>query len=274
MIRTLIALGLATICGIACSSPPESPTPGRDTPALDQGEPVQAQAAPAQASDPAREANLAAYERDGARLAEESPGQWVLISGGVTFGPWRTFDEAWAAAETTAGSASHAFLYRAGVDDVDVTFLLSPFGPQRSRWTQIGMRLRRPMKLTMLAVGDVWQRQVNGSTLTAAWGDAGARLVVASPDGAREVTVRGVASGLFEEDLTITASMADELGLGRFEAPGAAYYVDEHWPCRKVVVRLRIPELEIDLPAVAYVLPRELTKGLSSNTWRLRGPQD
>lgn len=253
MIRTLIATALAATCAVACSSPAEP-----------------AQDAPAQAAEPVREANLAAYERDGARLAEESPGQWVLISGGVTFGPWRTFDEAWAAAEATADGASHAFLYRAGVDDVDVTFLLSPFGPQRSRWTQIGMRLRRPMKLTMFAVGDVWQRQVNGSTLTAAWGDAGARLVVASPDGAREVTVRGVASGLFEEDLTLTASMADDLGLDRFEAPGAAFYVDERWPCRKVVARLRIPELEIDLPAVAYVLPRELTNDLPINAWRLR----
>ncbi|MEM9383368.1 MAG: hypothetical protein AAGB93_25725 [Planctomycetota bacterium] len=245
----LLVAALAAACSSTTPDPKDDavPEPGPTPIALDPRAVARAQ-------------NDAAYHRDGARLAAEAPGQWVLIVHGATHGPWASFDDAWRAAEDQAAGAAQAYLYRAGVDDVDVTFALSPFLSSDPNWTQMGRRMQRPLKFTIAAANDTWSRRVDGEVLSATWGNARARFVLRSPDRGTEFVTRGGASGLFTDDLSITEDAAERLGLDVFEAPGVAYYADERWPCRKALVHLAIPELGVDVPGIAYVLPRDLTE--------------
>jgi hypothetical protein len=105
--------------------------------------------------------------------------------------------------------------------------------------------------LTIAAANNVWYR--NDKSVT--WGDMEARLHLFTPEDHAESQVRAVASSLFEGDLTLRPSDATILSLGRFTAPGFAYANDMNTPCKKVLVRIRVPELDIDVPAMAYILP-------------------
>ncbi|MEM6568340.1 MAG: hypothetical protein AAF726_24885 [Planctomycetota bacterium] len=253
-------LSLLTLVTVSCTAP--APTPSAEE------EPAAAAAPAVRPTHEARAANVAAYEREGTRLAAEARGQWVLIAHGEVVGHWPDFDAAWSEAERSASDAAHAYLYRAGIDDIDVTFVLSPFLSSDPGWVQMGRRAQRPQRLTIAAADNTWARKVGAETRSVTWGDDRARFVVTSPDREREAVVHGVASGLFQEDLTITEETAERLGLGRFEAPGRASYAEDRWTSRKVVARLTIPELEVDVPVVAYVLPEELTRPMWSEPTR------
>jgi hypothetical protein len=224
-------------------------------------EPVPSPQAPARDE---RGENHAAWRERGAELAREHPGAWVLIARGAVLGTWREFDAAWRAAEPLAAEVEHAYLYRAGVDDVETTFVLSPFTAERPHWGQLGRRVRRGWHLTIAAVGNTWiigDRQV-------AWGDLEAALTLVNPCTSAEHRVRAVASNLFQEDLTLRPEDARALGLGRFTAPLPAYYSDREHPCEKVLVRVRVPELDIDVPALAFVLPEDVVR---ATAWPTRG---
>ena len=195
--------------------------------------------------------NHLAWEEHGRGIAAESPGSWVLIAGGEVLGTWADFEDAWQEANKLPSEKVHAYLYRAGVDDQPVTFMLSPFRSDQPHWIQLGVRVRRPWGVTISAVNNSWTR----AGRSVAWGDLEARLYIENPDTSKQREVRAVASNLFQEDLTLRRSDVRALGLGRFTAPLPAYYLSEENPCEKVVLTFRIPELDIDVPAVAYVLP-------------------
>jgi len=266
VMQALPTLIVAALAAVACSTTENTPgSAARVEPTVESAPPAKSEVGPAiqptekSPFDLERAENLTVHGARGVTLATEAPGQWVLITRGEVHGPWRDFDSAWSEAQTIAKGALHAFLYRAGLDDVDVEFRLSPFLSSHPRWTQIGYRLGRPMGLTMYAAGDVWSRKVGGKILKAAWGDAGARLTLSDPERRGTAEVRGVRSALFEQDLTITEDAALNLQLGRFEAPGVARYIGRPETCRKVLVRLSIEELEYDVATIAYVLPRSIT---------------
>jgi hypothetical protein len=153
----------------------------------------------------------------------------------------------------------HAYLYRPGIDDVECTFYLSPFLNTNPRWNQLGIRIRRPWKLTIAAAFDTWYR----GDQKISWGDAGAHLRLS--DGVEPTThsVRAVASNMFEYDLTLRQADVDALGLGRFTAPTPAFYNGPDHPCPKVLVQVQIPELDIQAPAMAFVLPESETSQAS-----------
>jgi len=184
------------------------------------------------------------------RLATTHTGSWVLIAGGELLGPWKNFDDAWARAAQIPDEQDHAYLYRLGVDDVDQVFFLSPFLDSDPHWVQLGTRCWGKWGLTIAAANNVWFR--NGKSVT--WGDMEAQLHLFTPEDHAESLVRAVASSLFDGDLTLRPSDATILGLGRFTAPGFAYANNKNTPCEKVLVLIRVPELDIDVPAIAYIL--------------------
>lgn len=241
---------LALLLAAACQSAGTAEDP---EPATQLMPPIAEAAMDARAAQAA--ANHATWELHGARLATESPGQWVLIVGGQVHGPWPKFEHADPAARELAGDAQHAYLYRAGVDDVDVEFVLSPFTNAAPHWQQLGTHVRKGWRLTIAAADNTWYRGAKSVT----WGDMAARVQLESLDGRFRHTLRAVASGIFEDDLTLTAADARALGSGIFRAPGKATYFGFEGACDKQLVRLRIPELDIDCPAMAWVLPEELT---------------
>lgn len=213
------------------------------------------------------EVNHAAWQEIGEELRQKHPGKWVLIASGELQGTWLDFDSAWNVAEELPQQVKHAYLYRAGVDDVECTFHLSPFQNHQPRWNQLGIRVRRPWKLTIAAAMDTWYRDDK----KVSWGDAGARVQLSpastpnreATKGANPYSVRAVASNMFEHDLTLREADVAALNLGRFTAPAPAYYLNKEHPCRKVLVRLSIPELGIEAPAVAFVLPASETEKLA-----------
>ena len=240
---------LAASLLVACSS---TPTPaGPDDESLGNGAGV------ARSVDEIRSSNLTAWKRSAALLAADAAtqGHWVVFTDGEFRGSFEELHEAWEA----AFDAEHALVFRPGIDDVDVTFPLSPFLNNDPRWTQLGTRLWGQFDLMIEAAGNVWHRRDDGRVLSMAWGDAGVRAELASFDGSKSVMTRTVPSGIFEQDLSLTEAQAEALGLGRIEVPGRAYYGSKKWPCRKVLLRVRIPALEIDVPAIGFVLPKELT---------------
>jgi len=81
-----------------------------------------------------------------------------------------------------------------------------------------------------------------------------------NPETSAERRARAVASNMFLQDLTLRPQDARALGLGRFTAPLPALYGVDGLPCEKVILRVRIPEFEIDDPAVAFVLPEEVVR--------------
>ncbi|MBK8978179.1 MAG: hypothetical protein IPM29_19920 [Planctomycetes bacterium] len=204
-----------------------------------------------------RAANVAAFEREGARLATDCPGDWVLIAEGRVRGHWRDFADAWQVAARESGP--HLYLYRAGIDDGDATFVLSPFTNDDPHWTQLGGRFLEPLGLTIGMAPHLWSRQVGGRTLVARWPGDDAHVELVAADGGVSRRTTTVASALFDADVTLTETAATALGAGRIEAPGKAWYASRDWPCRKVLLRVRLPELEIDAPAIGYVLPADLT---------------
>lgn len=247
---------LVALLAIACSTPPPARIPPQETPTHSTAAEPEARTP----LDSARATNAARYEAEREALAAEHPREWILIVGGTAHVLGADANVAWAEAERIAADAEHAYLYRAGLDEGDVEFALSPFFSGDPNWSQFGVRGRRPLKLTLIAAGNVWTRRVGDETLEAAWGDDDARLQLSAPGTAGTSSIRVVASHLFEDDLTITERAARELGVGRFEAPGVARYVGSDAPCRKVPVRVTIPELRAEVPTMAYVLPDEVTR--------------
>lgn len=202
-------------------------------------------------------ANHGYWQNHGAQISSDHHGKWILIADGTLHGQWLDFNSAWKTAHALPAEQSHAYLYRAGIDDVEIKFNLSPFMNNNPRWVQLGVPIRRPWKLTIAAVADTWYR----GDKKVSWGDAGARVeLTAAPDGKQKPhVVRAVASNLFHHDLTLRESDVQALGLGRFTAPAAAIYGHGEQPCRKVVLQIAIPELGIQAPAVAFVLPKAET---------------
>jgi hypothetical protein len=194
--------------------------------------------------------NHDAWVEQGPGLIQDQPGAWVLIANGAVQGTWTDADTAWEQAQALPEDWLHAYLYRAGVDDVEITFSISPFTSQRPHWVQLGRRIRQPWGLTIAAANNTWYRE--GKEIT--WGSMEARLQLENASGSGQYQVQAVASNLFSHDLTIRATDARAMGLGRFTAPLPAFYGDASTPCEKVVLRLRIPELDIDEVAVAFVL--------------------
>lgn len=226
------ALPFLLVC--ACSNPQPAP--------LKEEVPVSLQEA----------RNHMAWEQHGATLAAESPGDWVLIAEGRVLGHWPTFGDAWGEASLLPTSVKHAYLYRAGIDDREPTFTLSPYLNTDPHQVQLGIRVRKPWMLTIAAAGNQWFR--DGKKV--AWGDAEALVHLENPSNGATHAVRAVASNLFEYDLTLRFEDARALGLGRFTAPQAAHLYTPGNPCRKALVVLRIPELDIEAPAMAFVLPQ------------------
>ncbi len=214
---------------------------------------------PATGPEDARAVNHAVYLDRRQVIARRHGREWVLIVNGEVHALGSNSGSAWDEAVRLTGDAAHAYLFRPGIDDLDVTFKLSPFRSSDPNWTQLGIRGRRPLRLTLAAAGNVWSRKVDGRVVQVAWGDANAQLRLTAPGTNASTTVRAVPSNLFDEDLTITEDVAEALGLGPFEAPGVARYIGSELDCRKVPLHFSIPELEAHRHVVAYVLPRAIT---------------
>ncbi|NQU50424.1 MAG: hypothetical protein HQ519_17380 [Planctomycetes bacterium] len=201
--------------------------------------------------------NHAAWLEQGSALAQEQPGDWVLIGDGAVQGTWGDADTAWQQAQSLPEEWLHAYLYRAGIDDVEITFQISPFTSQHPHWVQLGRQIRMPWKLTIAAVDNTWYRDDK----KVSWGSMEARLQLENANGSKQHRVHAVASNMFLHDLTLRAADAEALGLGRITAPLPAFYGSSSKPCNKVVLRLRIPELDIDDIAVAFVFREADTPG-------------
>ncbi len=202
-------------------------------------------------------ANLETWHTQGERLATEAQGEWVLIVAGEIHGPWPSFEDALPVARELCEGARHAFLYRPGVDDRDREFALSPFSSSDPHWNQVGIRWRQQWQIGIAASMNLWNREGH----SVAWGDQEARLRLESIDGKSHHNVRVVASGLFEDELCLAQADARTLGAGVFRVPGRARYAGSTEPCEKLLLRASIPQLEIDGPLVAYVLPASVTAG-------------
>ncbi|MBC8405200.1 MAG: hypothetical protein H8E15_08235 [Planctomycetes bacterium] len=207
--------------------------------------------------------NHATWMEQAPALIQDQPGDWVLIADGAVQGTWSDADSAWEQAQALPEKWLHAYLYRAGIDDVEITFQLSPFTSQRPHWVQLGRQIRMPWKLTIAAVDNTWYRDDK----KVSWGSMEAQLQLENASGSKQHRVQAVASNMFLHDLTLRAADAQALGLGRITAPLQAFYGDASRPCEKVVLRLRIPELDIDEIAVAFVFreadtPSELQESL------------
>ncbi|MFT5288681.1 MAG: hypothetical protein ACI8QS_000425 [Planctomycetota bacterium] len=232
----------------ACGGPAVDPAPTPPVP-----EPAQESEEEESPREAQRLLNHATWEAQQAQLARHH-GSWILIASGEVLGNFPDFGKAWGRAQDLPQTVLHAYLYRAGVDDEPVTFALSPFLSESPHWNQLGRRIRIPWRLTMYAANNSWHR----GEQSVVWGGMEARLMLEDLEETRQLTIRAVASNLFQEDLTLSASDARALELGRFTAPLPAYYQGLDDPCEKVVLRLRIPELDICAPAVAFVLPDHL----------------
>ena len=200
-----------------------------------------------------RAQNLDAYRLFGERLRESQRGQWTVIVDGDISGPFATFDTAVAAADTKNPSALHRFIYRPGVDDHDAEEVLSPWLTGDPNWTQFGRRFHAEQGLTVSA--HTWVRE--GRQLATPDGRGTATLF--APDGKSEsARISAVVSGMFQQELTIPASLGERLGLERFAVPARVRVNQiESWGFA-AHARVVIEELGIDARVVAFLIPNEV----------------
>ena len=195
--------------------------------------------------------NHKVWESHAVDLARKHAGEWTLIAQGKLIGSWPDFDRAWELASALPIEVSHAYLFRAGQDDVETTIQLAPIRFENPNWIHFGMAGMTQMGLVLSFPDNVWE--ANGRKVT--WGEQDARLVIENLSQTLRHQVRAVASTGFQSELTLRPIDAEALDLGRFTAPLPAYPEGGTQACEKVVVRVSIPELEVSLPIVAYVLP-------------------
>lgn len=195
--------------------------------------------------------NHKVWESHAEDLARQHAGEWTLIAQGKLIGSWPDFHRAWEAASALSVQVTHAYLFRAGQDDVETTIQLPPIQLEDPNWIHFGMASMERMGLLLSFPDNVWE--ANGKKVT--WGEQDARLVLENPSRTLRHEVRAVTSTGFQGELTLRPIDAEALDLGRFTAPLPAYPEGGTQACKKVVLRVSVPELEAHFPIVAYVLP-------------------
>lgn len=200
-----------------------------------------------------KQRNHQVWEEQGARLRMEAKGQWVAIADGAVLGHWDSFDDALAVLQFAQDDRSHAYLYRAGIDDMPLQFSLSPFLSTDPHWSQIGRSLAGKWGLTMAAAGNIWERDGK----VAAWGDDNDAQAVFSNTVTGKTYQEGiVVSAMLQGDITLRPAIAEDLKLGEFECPvPATPWGKDEILCRRIPVRVQFPSLEIDSVGMAIILP-------------------
>ena len=192
-----------------------------------------------------------AWESHRAELIREHAGAWTLIARGKMFGAWDDFDDAWEVASSLPVSVVHAYLFRIGIDDVETTIQLPPISSENPLWVHLGLPSMQRIGLKLRFPRNIWM--ANGKEVT--WGEQEARLILQNPGQTLRHEVRAVASSNFMGELTLRPIDAKALDLGRFTAPVPAYLQGSSKPCERIVLRVKIPELDVDLFMMAFVLP-------------------
>ena len=197
--------------------------------------------------------NHRVWKEQGARLRKDAKGQWVAIADGALLGHWESFEDALAVLQFSRKDPGHAYLYRAGIDDLPLEFSLSPFLSTDPQWSQIGRSLAGGWGLTMSASGNVWERGAK----VEAWGnDNDAQAILSHPVSGATYQEGVVISAMLEGDLTLRPAIAEDLNLGNMECPvPATPFGDKDLPCRRIPVRVQFPSLGIDSVGMAIILP-------------------
>ncbi|MGB0953355.1 MAG: hypothetical protein ACPG31_09015, partial [Planctomycetota bacterium] len=200
-----------------------------------------------------KQRNHQVWEEQGARLRTEAKGQWVAIADGALLGHWDSFEDALAVLQFAQHDKSHAYLYRAGVDDLPMQFSLSPFLNNDPHWSQIGRSLAGQWGLTMAAAGNVWER--DGKVV--AWGDDQEAQAIFSNTVSGKTYREGiVVSAMLQGDITLRPSIAEDLKIGAFECPvPASPWGKDEILCQRIPVRVQFPALGIDSVGMAIILP-------------------
>lgn len=198
-----------------------------------------------------RAVNEAVYRKNAASLKSLHAGRWVVIADGVVTASFECFESAVATADRAFPKADHRFVFRPGIDDGDEEFVQSPWSNADPSWIQLGRRFRSDYPLT-LTVSD-WRRDARIHTTHEGRG----AIALGAPGSRPAATARAVCSNLFEQDLTITGSIAESLKLERFSVPGTAFLGShDRIACTKVLCRVTLDDLGIDDVFTAFVIPR------------------
>lgn len=207
--------------------------------------------------DLARARNLALYEREKERLHRDLLGKWVLIADRApeevegAFKPLLVGDTLESVA-ALAPDAKHRFVFRVG-DEGDVTTVASAWHAPRSA----GSGFVRATGLTSFADkgGGVVELRKGEAVVT--FHDASPfpriRVGIERPSGPSPAApeAREVLLGTVGPTLALAPADDERLGLARWEVPGTE--IVGGVPCRRVLVRVSIPELEIVSTVVAAV---------------------
>ena len=201
-----------------------------------------------------RQRNEKAVADAKAEIAKVKPGNWIAVVDGKVLTEFASLDEADQAAENVNANAAHRFIYRPGVDDKQVEFALSPWS-EGPNWVQLGRRFHMNADLTVAA--NTWV--TNGKRVD----DERVKIHSLDTDSSAEIDQKTVVSGMFLYDITLTESIAEKVDINRYATPGVAFL--EGWDakresrCQMGFCRAKIPGLDVDLPVLAFVIPREIT---------------
>ena len=208
-----------------------------------------------------RQRNEKAVADAKAEIAKVKPGNWIAVVDGQVLTQFASMDEADQAAEKVNANAAHRFIYRPGVDDQQVEFALSPWS-DRPNWVQLGRRFHTNADLTVAA--NTWV--TNGKRVD----DERVQIHSLDKGNSTEISQKTVVSGMFLYDITLTESIAEKVGVYRYSTPGVAHL--KGWSaknahkCQTGFCKAKIPGLDVDLPVLAFVIPREITGDATEGT--------
>ena len=207
-----------------------------------------------------RTSNDAAYEKNRKRLKQEHQGEWVLIANGEVTTGLESLEQAHQVGLEKYPNAQHRYLFRAGVDDVEMKFNYSPWSTTPN-WWQLGRKFRRDHKLNLGPAS--WSSR--GNVVSTPNGKAMIGLA-AIDDPKNRILHSAVCSALNDHQVTLTEKDAKKLKLGRFEVPVMATnqpYRDVSF--RKVHVLVTQNELKIEQAVLGFVAPDKIVNKDPSN---------
>jgi hypothetical protein len=224
-----------------------------------------------------RKANEGAYATLEPAFAKKHTKEWAAIAGGKLVGAFDSFEAADEAVRKAAPDAKHAFIYEAGSGDereahFDFSIRRKDDGTALG-WLEVStlffgrrLEIQEVMSAGMTDQGMqhscAWKRKGKSLPLRHDGVFGFVALDLAGPGGTTKAEFES--SGAIMQDLVVTEDLVRTLGLARWSIPTDAMPsippegVPPHVRFRRVRCRVRIPELDVDTLAVAYVVPPEV----------------